>query len=83
MNNINLIISIWSIWLISAAIIYALVIIISYLANCRTGLLFRLSSFWIGIHYSKSCKRYCINLIPCVTLWICLPDGNIPNLKLM
>lgn len=83
MNNLNLFIAITLLWWISTFIIYGLIIIISYIANCRTGILFRLSSFWIGINYSKSCKRYCINLIPCVTLWICTPDGNIPNLKLM
>lgn len=83
MNNINLILSFWSIWLISALIIYALVVIISNIFTYKVGILFRLASFWIGIHYSKSCKRWCINLVPCVTLYICKPDGHIPNLKLM
>lgn len=83
MNNITLIISFWSIWLISALIIYALVVIISNIFTYKVGILFRLQSFWIGIHYSKSCRRWCINLIPCVTLYICKPDGQIPNLKLM
>lgn len=83
MNNITLIISFWSIWLISALIIYALIVIISNIFTYKVGILFRLQSFWIGIHYSKSCKRWCINLIPCVTLYICKPDGYIPNLKLM
>lgn len=83
MNNLNLIISFWSIWLISALIIYALVVIISNIFTYKVRILFRLASFWIGIHYSKSCKRWCINLIPCVTLWITTNDGHIPNLKLM
>ncbi len=83
MTNLNLFIAITLLWWVTTFIIYGLIIIGSYISNCRTGILFRLSSFWIGIHYSKSCKRYCINLFPCCTLWICLPDGNIPNLKLM
>jgi len=83
MNNITLIISFWSIWLISALIIYALIVIISNIFTYKVGILFRLQSFWIGIHYSKSCKRWCINLIPCITLWITKPDGYIPNRKLM
>lgn len=33
------------------------------------GLLFRPQSFWIGLHYSKECKRYCLNIIPCFTIW--------------
>ena len=44
----------------------------------RIGLLFRLRSLWVGVHYSPSNRRYCINLIPCVTLWITLPHGDIP-----
>lgn len=39
----------------------------------KSGLLIRGYSFWIGIHYSKYCKRLCINLIPCLTIWIGTP----------
>lgn len=28
----------------------------------------RFSSFWIGIHYSKYNKRWCINLVPTFTI---------------
>jgi hypothetical protein len=34
------------------------------------GIILRPSSFWIGVHYSKYCKRICINLIPCFTIYI-------------
>lgn len=41
----------------------------------KIGILFRPQSFWIGLHYSIACKRYCLNLIPCVTIWWCSKDG--------
>lgn len=42
------------------------------------GLLFRPGSLWIGIHWSKKNKRWCINLIPCVTFWVTKPGGKTP-----
>lgn len=42
------------------------------------GILFRLTSLWIGVHYSHREKRYCVNLLPCVTIWIALPGGQRP-----
>lgn len=42
------------------------------------GVLFRLSSLWIGVHYSPYNRRFCINLIPCVTLWITKAGGYRP-----
>jgi ABC-type bacteriocin/lantibiotic exporter with double-glycine peptidase domain len=83
MTDIRLILALGALWIISALIIYGFLIIISYLINYRTGILFRLASFWIGIHYSKSCKRWCLNLIPCVTLYVTRHDGVLPNLKLI
>lgn len=49
----------------------------------KYGILFRGASFWIGFHYSYTCKRLCINLIPCITLWITFKNGHKPNKKLM
>ena len=45
----------------------------------RCGLLARMGSFWIGMHYSKWDRRLCINLLPCVTFWIALPGGTLPR----
>lgn len=45
----------------------------------RCGLLFRLASFWIGVHYSSFDRRFCINLLPFVTFWIALPGGHVPK----
>lgn len=42
----------------------------------KVGVLVRAESFWIGLHYSKSCKRYCLNVIPCVTFWWIKPGGK-------
>lgn len=44
----------------------------------KAGLLFRKESLWVGVHYSTYNKRWCINLVPCVTLWITRPGGNTP-----
>ena len=43
------------------------------------GTLFRWESAWIGCHYSPYNKRYCINLIPFVTIWITKPGGKTPS----
>jgi len=45
----------------------------------RVGILGRYGSLWIGIHYSPTNRRLCINLIPCITLWIVLPGGKVPS----
>lgn len=39
---------------------------------------FRLSAFWIGVHYSENFKRYCINPFFCFTICIIRKDGIIP-----
>lgn len=45
----------------------------------RLGLLFRLSSLWVGAHYSEYNRRWCINLLPCVTVWVTLKGGRVPS----
>ena len=44
----------------------------------KAGLLFRWASLWVGVHYSGYNRRFCINLIPCVTVWITLKGGVAP-----
>lgn len=44
----------------------------------RAGVLCRLGSAWIGLHWSKQHRRICINLVPCVTVWITLRGGQVP-----
>lgn len=44
----------------------------------QCGLLFQKGGVWIGVHYSPYNKRFCINVIPCVTFWVMLPGGKTP-----
>lgn len=44
----------------------------------KWGFLFNPHAFWIGAHYSPYNRRWCINLVPCVTLWVVRPFGNVP-----
>ena len=44
----------------------------------RAGILVRLGSLWIGAHYSPYNRRWCINLVPCFTVWITLKGGTPP-----
>ncbi|MFZ2452593.1 MAG: hypothetical protein WAW36_18960 [Methylovulum miyakonense] len=45
----------------------------------KIGILFRLSSFWVGAHWSPYNQRLCVNLIPCVTIWITAKHGKTPE----
>lgn len=38
--------------------------------KARFGLLVNRGACWVGWHYSPYNKRVCLNLIPCVTVWI-------------
>ena len=44
----------------------------------KVGYLFRLTRAWVGFRWSPFNKRLCINLLPCVTIWVALPGGNEP-----
>lgn len=43
------------------------------------GWLVRGTSLWIGAHYSARNRRWCINVLPCVTFWITLKGGITPQ----
>ncbi len=45
----------------------------------KAGLLFNKSAAWLGVHYSPYNKRWCINLLPFVTIWITKCDGKVPE----
>jgi hypothetical protein len=45
----------------------------------KIGILFRLASAWVGVHYSPWNKRVCVNLVPFVTIWVTLKGGNTPS----
>lgn len=42
------------------------------------GLLLNPNAWWLGVHYSPRDGRHCINLIPCLTLWITKQGGREP-----
>lgn len=44
----------------------------------KAGLVFRWGSAWIGAHWSPYNRRWCINVLPCVTLWVALSGGRAP-----
>jgi len=44
----------------------------------KYGVLFRKGSLWIGGHWAPHNKRLCLNLIPCVTIWVTWPGGITP-----
>jgi len=48
-------------------------------AGWRWGIIARLGSFWVGVHYSKRNKRWCVNPVPCITFWLAAPGGHVPD----
>lgn len=42
------------------------------------GLLWNHHAMWLGAHYSPAYRRHCINLVPCLTVWVRLPGGKEP-----
>lgn len=47
--------------------------------NIKWGVIIRWKSFWIGCHYSDYNKRYCLNILPCITVWWIKNEGNQPS----
>ena len=45
----------------------------------KIGVLFKPGSFWIGAHWSARNRRLCVNLVPCVTIWIAMNGGTPPE----
>jgi hypothetical protein len=48
------------------------------LRGYTVGLLANKGSLWLGAHYSDYTRRWCINLLPCLTVWVALPGGKCP-----
>lgn len=42
------------------------------------GLLFNPKALWIGAHYGEHHKRWCVNILPCITVWWTKPGGYLP-----
>ena len=45
----------------------------------RVGLKIQRGALWLGAHYSPYNRRWCINIVPCVTLWVALKGGKVPH----
>lgn len=45
----------------------------------KCGVLFQPLALWVGAHYSPYNRRWCINIVPCVTIWIAREGGNPPQ----
>jgi hypothetical protein len=45
----------------------------------KFGILLRLESLWVGVHYSSYNQRVCINFLPFVTLWVTSEIGTVPE----
>ncbi|QDB70106.1 hypothetical protein [Curvibacter phage TJ1] len=43
------------------------------------GWIFNKGALWIGAHYSPFNRRWCINVLPCVTFWTAMPGGKAPD----
>lgn len=44
----------------------------------RFGFLPHLSAFWVGVHWSPYYRRLCINVVPCLTVFVVFPGGKTP-----
>ena len=53
--------------------------VISNISTKNFGFIFRPKSFWMGIHYSDYNKRFCMNIIPCCTIWWIKKGGVRPD----
>lgn len=45
----------------------------------RCGFLVQAGGLWVGAHYSAFYRRWCINLLPCLTVWFTLKGGTPPQ----
>lgn len=45
----------------------------------RVGVLLNFNAAWLGAHYSPFYRRWCVNLVPFVTVWYCLKGGTAPQ----
>lgn len=48
------------------------------LRGCVVGVLTNPHALWVGLHYSRWNRRFCLNIVPCITLWITLEGGDTP-----
>ena len=52
---------------------------ISGVSYMKLGILWQPGALWIGAHYSKDNRLWCINLLSCITIWVMLQGGRVPR----
>ena len=57
------------------------IVLFGGMPGMKIGLLIRKGSLWIGAHWSPYNRRWCINLLPCLTIWVVMSGGNVPDPK--
>ncbi len=45
----------------------------------KYGVLFNGGAFWLGWNWSPFNRRLCVNLVPCITVWVKLAGGKPPE----
>lgn len=45
----------------------------------KAGFLVNVRALWIGAHYSSAKRRLCVNLVPCLTVWLVFRGGKAPE----
>lgn len=48
-------------------------------ADRKFGFVFRPGSFWVGAHRAADGARWCVNLLPCCTVWFGRPPAPKPT----
>ena len=60
------------------ACVGAIVISVPAREGWAWGVLVNTNALWVGAHYSNANKRWCINVLPCLTVWFTKRGGNAP-----
>lgn len=79
MNTLCLLSAYAAVWISLAVMAIGITSGYTTRAGLQTGMIVRLGSFWVGAHYSEYNRRWCINYLPCVTVWVVLPGGTVPG----
>ena len=45
----------------------------------KMGVVFRPGNLWLGAHWSGYNRRWCVTVIPMVTVWVTLKGGVTPR----
>lgn len=51
------------------------------IGSLQCGVLFQPGALWIGAHYGAYAKRWCIQVVPMLTLWVMQRGGLEPQVS--